>query len=338
MNSRTVARIALSLALTTSLTVPALAQDGVNEHLSGEANSALKEAVERATDSAEMNWNAFDWDLEDSEFTPESGWTFGKLDNGMRYIIRRNNRPENTALVRMEIATGSLDERDDERGFAHYVEHMAFNGSTNVPEGEMVKLLERKGLAFGADTNASTGFERTQYKLNLPKADPELLDTALMLMRETASELTIAEEAVERERGVILSERRVRNNYRLKNTMDNLEFSYEGARLSKRLPIGTIETLEAASAAGLRGFWEREYVPADTVLVVVGDFDPAEVEAKIRERFADWQASESPDQPSAGPVDLDRKELTDIYLDPALTESVSLARNAPVADGPAIFG
>ncbi|MEW4451141.1 insulinase family protein, partial [Bremerella sp. JC817] len=133
-------------------------------------------------------------------------WVFGKLDNGMRYIIRRNNRPEGTALVRMEFTAAALDEEDDERGYAHYVEHMAFNGSTNVPEGEMIKLLERKGLAFGADTNASTGFEYTQYKLDLPRADEDLLDTSLMLMRETASELLFDEEAVQREKGVILSE------------------------------------------------------------------------------------------------------------------------------------
>lgn len=323
MKSHFFARAALSLALTTSMSAPLLAQEAPGTGV-----------VTAADETRSIGWNPSDWGLEDSEFSPEAGWTFGKLDNGMRYIIRRNDRPENTALVRMEIDTGSLDERDEERGFAHYVEHMAFNGSTNVPEGEMVKLLERKGLAFGADTNASTGFERTQYKLNLPKADPELLDTALILMRETASELTIAEEAVERERGVILSERRVRNNYSLKNTIDSLEFGYPGSHLSQRLPIGTIETLEAADAAGLRGFWEREYVPADTVLVVVGDFDPLMVEAKIRAQFGDWEASDSPDKPSAGPVDLERRGLTDIYLDPALTESVTLGRNVPYVDKP----
>ena len=80
-----------------------------------------------------VGWNASDWELEDSEFEPESGWHFGRLENGLRYIVRRNDRPENTALVRMDIAAGSLDERSEERGYAHYVEHMAFNGSTNVP-------------------------------------------------------------------------------------------------------------------------------------------------------------------------------------------------------------
>ncbi|MBP6554799.1 MAG: insulinase family protein, partial [Novosphingobium sp.] len=100
------------------------------------------------------------WAFEKSDVPVDPGYRFGKLPNGMRYVIRQNATPKGTALVRMQIDAGSLDEAENERGYAHYVEHMAFNGSTNVPEGEMVKLLERHGLAFGADTNASTGFER----------------------------------------------------------------------------------------------------------------------------------------------------------------------------------
>ena len=315
-----ISRLLLVLALIFPL--PALAQENA-EHLA---------APEPSTQT--LGWDPAMWELEDSDFTPESGWRFGQLDNGMRYILRRNTRPEGTALVRMDIAAGSLDERDDERGYAHFVEHMAFNGSTNVPEGEMIKLLERLGLAFGADTNASTGFERTQYMLDLPRSDGDLLNTALMLMRETVSELSFSEDAVEREKGVILSERRVRNNYSLKNVIDGLEFAYPGSLASSRLPIGTVEALEAADAASLRAFWEREYVPASTVLVIVGDFDTAMVESKIKEHFASWEAAPSPDQPDAGPVDPDFAGETDIYLDPALPESLVLMRHAPYRDRP----
>ncbi len=283
---------------------------------------------------APRGWDPSQYDLDHSEFSPEAAWRFGRLENGVRYIIRRNDRPESTALVRMVLETGSLDELAREQGFAHYVEHMAFNGSTRVPEGEMIKLLERLGLAFGADTNASTGFDRTQYKLDLPRADAELLDTALMLMRETASELTFDEEAVQREKGVILSERRVRNSYAYKNLIDSLEFAYPQARLPRRIPIGTVETIEAADAKALRAFWEREYVPADTVIVVVGDFDPDLVESEIREHFASWQPAASPDQPHAGPVDPNYAGQTDIYVDPALTESVTILRHAAFVETP----
>ena len=274
------------------------------------------------------------WTFEASDVPVDPAFRFGKLPNGMRYVIRQNARPEATALVRMVVDSGSLSETDAERGYAHFVEHMAFNGSTHVPEGEMVKLLERKGLAFGADTNASTGFEQTTYKLDLPRNDPALLDTALMLMRETASELTMSQEAVDRERGVILAEKRDRNTYAFRELEDRLQFSDPGAFYVQRMPIGTAETLNAATTQSLRAFWSREYVPTNTTLVVVGDFAPDLVEAKIRERFTDWQGAAQPAEPDPGPVDPKRSDLTDIYLDPALSERVSATRNGPWLDEP----
>ncbi len=274
------------------------------------------------------------WAFETSDIPVDPDYRFGQLANGMRFIIRQNDRPENTALVRMVIGSGSLSETDSERGLAHFLEHMAFNGSANVPEGEMVRLLEREGLAFGADTNASTDFESTTYKLDLPRADPALLATALKLMRETASELTIAPEAVDRERGVILSERRDRTNYAQKDQIGQFEFFTPGARYTRRLPIGTPEVLASATAADLRGFYAREYVPSNTVLVIIGDFDPAMMETAIRETFGNWNPAPQPDAPVAGPVDLTRSGVTEIHLDPALSERVIIARHSHWADEP----
>ena len=274
------------------------------------------------------------WAFESSDVPVDPGFVFGRLDNGMRYAIRRNATPQGTAMVRMRIDSGSLEEREDERGLAHYLEHMAFNGSTGIPEGEMVKLLEREGLAFGADTNASTGFESITYMLNLPRNDAKLLDTALMLMRETASELTISDAAVERERGVILAERRDRAGFQQRNFEDNVAFIAPGARYASRLPIGTIASLESATAAQIRGLYERTYVPANTVLVVVGDYPVDKVEAAIRARFASWQPAPPPPEPVTGPIDITRKGLTDIHLDPALAEEVTLSRFTPWRDEP----
>ena len=274
------------------------------------------------------------WAFESSDVPVDPGFVFGRLDNGMRYVIRRNATPQGTAMVRMRIDSGSLEEREDERGLAHYLEHMAFNGSTGIPEGEMVKLLEREGLAFGADTNASTGFESITYMLNLPRNDEKLLDTALMLMRETASELTISDEAVGRERGVILAERRDRAGFQQRNFEDNVAFIAPDARYATRLPIGTIASLESATAAQIRGLYERTYVPANTVLVVVGDYPAEQVEAAIRARFASWQAAPPPPEPVTGPIDITRKGLTDIHLDPALAEEVTLSRFAAWRDEP----
>lgn len=274
------------------------------------------------------------WAFETSDVPVDPGYIFGRLDNGLRYIIRRNATPAGTALVRMRIQSGSLEEREAERGLSHFLEHMAFNGSKGIPEGEMIKLLEREGLAFGADTNASTGFESITYMLNLPRNDEALLATALMLMRETASELAIAEDAVARERGVVLAERRDRAGFQQRNFEDNLAFLVPGARYAERLPIGTLPVLESASAAQIRGLYERTYTPANSVLVVVGDYPVDVVEAAIRARFADWPAAPAPPAPEAGPIDWGRSGHTDIHLDPALAESVTISRLAPWRDRP----
>lgn len=274
------------------------------------------------------------WAFQQSDLPPDPAYRYGQLPNGMRFIIRRNATPAGTAQVRMDIATGSLDEREGERGFAHFVEHMAFNGSTRVPEGEMVKLLERNGLSFGADTNAQTSFEQTLYMLDLPRNDAKLLDTALMLMRETASELTFDPQAIARERGVVLSELRDGQGWSRTNLEDQLAFFYPSATYPKRLPIGTVDTLNAATADALRAFWAREYVPSKTALIVVGDFEPDSVEQAIRTRFGDWQAKSETPRPDQGKVDPRQKAKIDIHLDPSLSERVTASRHGPWIDEP----
>jgi zinc protease len=271
------------------------------------------------------------WAFEQSDLAPDPAFRFGQLPNGMRYVIRHNQTPKGTAEVRLQITTGSLDERDSERGFAHFVEHMAFNGSAHVPEGEMVKLLERAGLAFGADTNAQTSFEHTLYMLSLPRNDPQLLDTALMLMRETASELRFDPAAVDRERGVVLSELRDGQGYALDNSKDQMAFLYPAAHYPDRLPIGTVDSLKGATADALKAFWAREYVPAKATLIVVGDFDADAVEAAIRARFADWPARAEPRRPDQGRVLVDQQGAARVHLDPALSERVTVSRQRPLA-------
>jgi zinc protease len=273
-----------------------------------------------------------EWPFAKSDLPPDPGYRFGRLDNGMRYIIRPNATPAGQGMVQFWVDDGSVAETDEERGYAHFVEHMSFNGSAKVPEGEMIRLLEREGLAFGPDTNASTSFETTLYKLDLPRNTPALLDTALMLMRQTAGELTFDPRAVEREKNVILAERRVRDTYQLREYLDATQFAYPGARFTDRLPIGTVESLQGATAEGLRAFYRRIYRPKNTALIVVGDYDPNLVEAEIREHFADWQPAPLVPNMDPGPVPVDLAGLTDIYLDPALSERVTVSRNGPWLD------
>ena len=277
--------------------------------------------------AAEAQQRADPWPFAASDLPPDPQYRFGVLDNGMRYIIRPNATPPGRGMVQFWINGGSVDEEEHELGFAHFVEHMAFNGSTNVPEGEMVRLLEREGLSFGADTNASTSFERTLYRLDLPRNDPALLDTALMLMRETASELIFDPEAVERERGVVLAEMRVRDTYALRNSVDQLRFFYPEARFPARLPIGTAETLRNATAEGLKAVWQRLYRPDNTAIIVVGEFDPDAVEQAIQRHFADWRGAPPAEPVDAGPVDFSLSGRTHIHLDPALSERITVARH-----------
>jgi zinc protease len=273
-----------------------------------------------------------EWPFEQSDLPPDPAYRFGRLDNGMRYVIRPNATPKGTAMVQFWVDAGSIAESEEELGYAHFIEHMAFNGSTRVPEGEMIRLLEREGLAFGADTNASTNYDVTLYKLDLPRNTPGLLDTALMLMRETASELSFNPEAVEREKGVVLSEKRVRDTYELRNYLDSVEFFYAGARFVERLPIGTVETLQGATSEKLRALYQRIYRPENTAIIVVGDFDAELVEAKIREHFASWQPAPIEAAVAAGPIPYERRGATDVFVDPALAEQVTVSRHGPWLD------
>ena len=214
----------------------------------------------------------------------------GTLANGMRYQILRNATPPQNASLRLRIDVGSMYEREDQRGLAHFIEHMVLNGTRNVPEGEMVRRLERAGLKFGPDTNASTDFEQTIYKLDLPKTDAETIDTALFLLREVAGEATFLPEAIDRERGILLSEERSRATPQLRNAEDEFAFLLKDDILPRRFPIGTTEVLRTVPQARFREFYDAYYRPERATLIAVGDFDVDAIEQKIRARFGTWKA------------------------------------------------
>ncbi|MFZ5668746.1 MAG: M16 family metallopeptidase [Pseudomonadota bacterium] len=229
------------------------------------------------------------WPQAITDIAPDPGVRFGSLPNGMRYAIVRNATPPGQTSLRLRFDAGSLMETDAQQGLAHFLEHMAFNGSKGIPEGEMVKMLERRGLAFGADTNASTGFEETVYKLDLPQTDAETVDLSLKVLRETASELLIDPGAVDRERGVVLSEERTRDSPGWRIYKARTEFIFRGMLPPDRYPIGQVEVLRTAPAAQLTAFYRAFYRPERAVLVAVGDFEVEVMEARIRATFGDWR-------------------------------------------------
>ena len=211
------------------------------------------------------------------------------LDNGLRYVIMPNKRPEGTASIRLYFNIGSLAEREHEQGFAHFVEHMAFNGSANVPEGELVKILQRAGLAFGADVNASTSFENTIYKLELPNVDEKTITTSLMLMRETASNLSFDPGAIDREKGVLLSELDAGDTTGLEIYRKQLRFWAPEVRANHRFAIGTKATIAAATSETLSAFYNDFYRPKNALLVFVGDIEIEDIDEQINSHFSDWK-------------------------------------------------
>ncbi len=255
---------------------------------------------------------------------PDPALITGTLDNGVRYAILRNQTPPNTGALRVQFNTGSLNELPGTEGLAHYLEHMAFNGSKNVPEGEMIKILERLGLSFGADTNASTGFDRTIYKLNLPTLDKEVLDAAFMLMQETAQNLTLDQDAIERELGIILSEKRTRDvaNYRAWEA--RMRFMTQGSDLMERLPIGTQESLNAIKAEDFRAYYDAHYHPDKTIVAFVGDAEPDLILQYIKDTFGDWQPDTpaSPDLPVI-PANTPTNQVA-FYAEEGISTTVSL--------------
>ncbi len=269
-----------------------------------------------------------------SDLPVDTAITYGKLANGLRYAVRENDTPTQTATLLMRVDTGSLNETDETRGLAHFLEHMAFNGSENIPEGEMTKKLERFGLAFGADTNASTSFDQTTYQLELPEVSEEMLDVTLGIMRETAERLLLDPEAIDKERGVIQAERRARSNPAFKAFLDQLDFYAGHTFLPDRLPIGTEATIDTITPEQFRDFYKRYYRPEKTFITLVGDLSPELAVQKIEEFFGDW---ENPEGVAPGlNVELDSKAIASprarVYFDPEIQTSVNLAVLKPVED------
>ncbi|HEX8045789.1 M16 family metallopeptidase [Rhizobium sp.] len=241
------------------------------------------------------------WPHAASDLPAESGVRFGTLPNGMRFAIMHNATPAGQVAIRFRIATGSLQENDDQQGLAHFLEHMAFKGSTHVPEGEMIRTLQRLGLAFGPDTNASTGYNETVYALDLPEAKADTVSTGLMLMRETVSELTLDAGAFDRERGVILSEEKLRDTPQYRGGIGFMNLLLPGQRVLLRPPIGKTDIIRNAPVDLVRDYYRANYRPDRATLIVVGDIDAAAIEADIRNRFGNWTAAmPAPAEPDLG--------------------------------------
>ena len=273
------------------------------------------------------------WAQATSDIPADANVRFGTLPNGMQYALLRNATPPGQASFRLRIDAGSLMENEDQLGLAHFMEHMAFNGTTNIPENDLLRILERRGLAFGADTNAYTSFDETVYMLELPNAEDGTVDDSLRIMREQVSEALMAADAVDDERNVIVGEERLRNTPGLRNIKAQLGLFAPGQRVSNRLPIGDLDIIRNAPRERFVEFYQGYYRPERATFVAVGDFDVDQMEAKVRAAFESWQptgpAGPDPDLGTVAP----RGPETRILIEPGIQSSIELGYiRAPDSD------
>ena len=211
----------------------------------------------------------------------------GKLENGLTYYIRHNELPENRADFYIAQKVGSILEEDNQRGLAHFLEHMCFNGTTNFPGKAMINWLETIGVRFGENLNAYTSIDETVYNINnVPVIRDGIVDSCLLILHDWANDLTLAEEEIDNERGVIHEEWRQGQGAMMRMYEQALPKAYQGGKYGHRLPIGTIEVIDNFPYQALRDYYEAWYRPDQQGIIVVGDIDVDKVEAKIKEIFS----------------------------------------------------
>jgi zinc protease len=261
-----------------------------------------------------------EWPQAHSDIPADPSIVFGQLPNGMRYLIRHNASPAGAIALRLRIAAGSLDESDPQEGIAHFIEHMAFRGSTHFADGEAFKMLQSRG----ADSNAQTSPDQTIFIIDLPNNQPSPFDSALLFLRDVGSEVLFDPKALDSERAVVLAEARQRDTVAVR-AWKARDAQILGPRVvDAMLPIGKNDVIKGATADLLKAFYRSYYRPERATLVVVGDVDPKEIEAKIRAQFADWRnASPPPMSPSYAPV-LPTKPIFGVYSEPTVNRSVEI--------------
>lgn len=239
----------------------------------------------------------------------------GKLPNGMTYYVKRNVEPANRAELRLAVNAGSVLENDEQQGLAHFCEHMAFNGSTHFKKNELVDALEAMGVKFGPHLNAYTSFDETVYMLQVPTDKQELVDKALLVMEDWAQGLSFENTEIDKERGVVLEEWRLRSGAMTRMIQEIMPVITNGSRYADRLPIGKPEILKNFKYDVLKDFYKQWYRPDLMAVIVVGDFDPDKMTDAVKARFgavpAKANAGDRPQYPVPDHADVKAKVVND---------------------------
>ncbi|MCZ7645833.1 MAG: insulinase family protein [Planctomycetota bacterium] len=245
----------------------------------------------------------------------------GALPNGMRYWIRKHATPPGKVGFWLHIGSGSLNESDDQRGLAHFLEHMAFNGSKNFAPGTLVKFFESLGMQFGADQNAFTSFDQTTYILTMPNVEPETISKGMTYFADVAYRLDLPPAEIDRERGVVLEEKRMRNGPQQRLQDKEFPVMLPGSLVPERMPIGTEEVLKAAQRERFEDYYKAWYRPEISTLIVVGDIDVAEMEQVIQDHFAGWPKGENPRAPADPKLKVYDSTRAAVFTDPEITRT-----------------
>ena len=211
----------------------------------------------------------------------------GKLDNGLTYYIRHNNWPEHRAEFYIAQKVGAIQEEESQRGLAHFIEHMCFNGSTHFPGNQVMRWCESVGVKFGRDLNAYTGIDQTVYNIsNVPTERQSALDSCLLILSDWAGDLTLDQKEIDEERGVIHEEWRMRTSAMSRMFERNLPKLYPGSKYGVRYPIGLMSVVDNFKRKELVDYYKKWYHPSNQAIIVIGDVDVDHVEAEIKKLFA----------------------------------------------------
>lgn len=234
------------------------------------------------------------WAHERSALQPHPDVEWGQLENGFRYALLPHDGVPGSATLHLLVLAGAIDEQEDERGLAHFMEHMAFRGNQSFPEEEMVRFFQELGIEFGSDINAVTAFDYTAYTLDFREASVPMLERGLELFRSFASNVEFRVDLLEQERGVILSELRGRDSLSARGQLAAMQSIFDGLKFIERSPGGSFDSVKALSPSQFEAFYRRYYRPDLMVLVGAGDFDAAELGRLAEQVFGELA---QPDQP-----------------------------------------
>ena len=231
-----------------------------------------------------------------SGFVRDENLKIETLANGLTVAVYKNVEPPKRCTMRLLVKSGSLFENDNERGLAHFIEHMAFNGTKHFPSGAMTEYFQRLGMAFGSDTNAHTSFTETVYKLELPEVSEKILDESLLLLRDYADGMLFEQSFIDSERSVIVAEMNARDDANYRKIVKEIASGFEGTKFADRMPIGIADVVKKANKADFEKFYRENYRPDNMVLVVVGDINEAEIFNLAKKHFDDFKAPNAEDR------------------------------------------